>query len=51
VAVNFAEYEWKGDFGEIEKVEAKPLEVAFAVFYWFLIQIFFLSFIMLLSSI
>jgi len=28
VVVNFGENEWKGYFGEIEKVEAKPLEVS-----------------------
>jgi len=39
VVVDFAENEWKGYFGEIEKVEAKPLEVTSVVYYWSLINL------------
>jgi len=47
VVVDFAENEWEGYFGEIEKFEAKPLEVTSIVYYWclisFVIQIFLLA--------
>jgi len=39
VVVDFAENEWKGYFGEIEKFEAKPLEVTSNVYYWCLINL------------